>query len=92
MTPEDLAKGDGLGQALLRLGEATGWEPHLYAAGRAIPPGKAAWIAFVRANPVEELRLAWDAWGASEEASSTPGGGVSAQTDEGQTGVRLTDE
>ncbi len=59
-TPEDLGKGSGLGQAILRVGEARAWANVPYAPGRAITAGKRAWLTFVRANPVEELGRAWE--------------------------------
>jgi hypothetical protein len=55
VTPEDLAKAGGAGQLALRVGEALAWRSYSYAPGRAIASGKAAWLAFVRANPETEI-------------------------------------
>jgi hypothetical protein len=57
-TPEDLARGGGWGQFLLRVGEALSWQPYPYAPGRAIAGGKAAWIAFVRRASDADLKAA----------------------------------
>ena len=57
-TLEDLAKGGGRGQVILRIGEGTSWHLYPYTPGLSIAPGKAAWLAFIRNNPVEELERA----------------------------------
>lgn len=50
----------GLDQALLRVGAALNWASVPYAPGRAIAPGRRAWLTFIRANPVSELQIAWE--------------------------------
>jgi hypothetical protein len=61
VTPEDLARGAGRGQFVLRVGEATAWRPYPYAPGRSIAAGKAAWLTFVRNAPEHEFDAAVEA-------------------------------
>jgi hypothetical protein len=60
-TPEDLAKGGGAGQLVLRVGQSLHWPAYRYRPGHSIAAGKAAWFAFVRTNSDAEVRRAAEA-------------------------------